>query len=251
MRFLYFVLISVLLGCGATKNNSPVKNYTLDDKLAVLSEPFKPFVFDKIIISSKVNFQYNQQFLTFDLTSRIDSSNKILLTGNIIFPLFKILLNKDIAFGYDRIRREFFETSIKEINNKYGLRLGLNEIENIFIGNPIVSLDEINKLEKVNTKDGILINYSANSFNYIFLFDNQFSKLKSQEIFHTKSGASMQLLYSGSFTDSSKDIPSLIKIKICHQNNLINLNIKNRSRIFNNEINFPYKVPRGFSKIEI
>ena len=83
MRFLYLLILISLIGCGTTKKKVAINNSVFKNNLSVKKSVFTPFVFEKILISSKVNFQYNQQFLTFDLTSRIDSGSKILISGNI------------------------------------------------------------------------------------------------------------------------------------------------------------------------
>ena len=119
MRFLYLLILISLIGCGTTKEKAAINNSVFKKNLSVKKSVFSPFVFDKILISSKVNFQYNQQFLTFDLTSRIDSGSKILFSGNLFLPIFKILIDNDRAYGYDRITKSFFESSVDDINKKY------------------------------------------------------------------------------------------------------------------------------------
>jgi len=251
MRFLYLLILVSLIGCGTTKKRVAINNSFFENKSSVKKSVFTPFVFDKILISSKVNFQYNQQFLTFDLTSRIDSGSKILISGNLILPIFKILIENDRAYGYDRITKSFFESSADEINKKYKIVLGLNELQNILIGNPIFPFEEINKSNKIVVNEGLLINYKYKNLHFKFLFDDKLLKLKNQSIIHYESGTSMQLSYSGSLNEKLKDIPSLVSIKINYENDIINLNIINRSRVLERDFPFSYKVPRGFKKINL
>jgi len=251
MRFLYLLILVSLIGCGTTKKRVAINNSFFENKSSVKKSVFTPFVFDKILISSKVNFQYNQQFLTFDLTSRIDSGSKILISGNLILPIFKILIENDRVYGYDRITKSFFESSADEINKKYKIVLGLNELQNILIGNPIFPFEEINKSNKIVVNEGLLINYKYKNLHFKFLFDDKLLKLKNQSIIHYESGTSMQLSYSGSLNEKPKDIPSLVSIKINYENDIINLNIINRSRVLERDFPFSYKVPRGFKKINL
>jgi len=83
------------------------------------------------------------------------------------------------------------------------------------------------------------------------LFDDKLLKLKNQSIIHNESGTSIQLFYSGSLNEKLKDIPSLVSIKISYENDIINLNIINRSTVFERDFPFSYKVPRGFKKINL
>ena len=251
MRFLYLLILASLIGCGTTKKKVAINNSVFKNNLSIKKSVFTPFVFDKILISSKVNFQYNQQFLTFDLRSLIDSGSKILFSGNLFLPIFKILIDNDRAYGYDRITRSFFESSVDEINKKYKIVLGLNELQNILIGNPIFPFEEINKSKKIVVKEGILINYNYKNLHCKFLFDDKLLKLKNQSIIHNESGTLLQLFYSGSLNEKLKDIPSLVSIKISYENDIINLNIINRSTVFERDFPFSYKVPRGFKKINL
>ena len=96
MRFLYLLTLVSLIGCGNIKKRAAINNSVFENNLSAKKSVFTPFAFEKILISSKVNFQYNQQFLTFDLTSRIDSGSKILISGNLILPIFKILIDNSM-----------------------------------------------------------------------------------------------------------------------------------------------------------
>ena len=251
MRFLYLLTLVSLIGCGNIKKRAAINNSVFENNLSAKKSVFTPFAFEKILISSKVNFQYNQQFLTFDLTSRIDSGSKILISGNLILPIFKILIDNDRVYGYDRITKSFFEGSADEINKKYKIIFGLNELQNILIGNPIFPFEEINKSNKIVVNEGLLINYKYKNLQCKFLFDDKLLKLKNQSIIHYESGTSIQLFYSGSLNEKLKDIPSLVSIKINYDNDIINLNIINRSRVLERDFPFSYKVPRGFKKINL
>ncbi len=222
MRFLYLLILISLIGCGTTKEKAAINNSVFKKNLSVKKSVFSPFVFDKILISSKVNFQYNQQ-----------------------------LIDNDRAYGYDRITKSFFESSTDEINKKYKIILGLNELQNILIGNPIFPFEEINKSNKIVVNEGLLINYKYKNLHCKFLFDDKLLKLKNQSIIHYESGTSIQLFYSGSLNEKLKDIPSLVSIKINYDNDIINLNIINRSRVLERDFPFSYKVPRGFKKINL
>ena len=76
-----------LISCGVSKKSISKKITPLEKNLTKDSDKFEPITFNNIIISSKVNLQINQQFLTFDLTSRIDFGSQILLSGNIFLPI--------------------------------------------------------------------------------------------------------------------------------------------------------------------
>ena len=59
-----------LISCGVSKKSiSKKKTISLDENLTEESDKFKPITFDIIIITSRVDLQINQQFLTFDLTT--------------------------------------------------------------------------------------------------------------------------------------------------------------------------------------
>ena len=131
------------------------------------------------------------------------------------------------------------------------MNLGLEEVQRILIGNPLFSVDKLNDSKKSIIDEGVLFENYSNDFNFRFVFDSQMKNLTQQSIVHNKSGASIQLLYSGKLIDKTKDIPSQIRARIIYDNNLINLNIKNRSRLLDRELTFPYRVPKGYSRIKI
>ena len=131
------------------------------------------------------------------------------------------------------------------------MNLGLNEIQNILIGNPLFSLDKIRNYKKSIVKEGILFEYNTKAFSGSFLFDNSMKKLIRQSIIHKDSQSSIVLSYLGKFLNNDRDIPSIISARVKYGNNLINLNIKNRSRYLDKGFKFTYKVPKGYSIIKI
>ena len=125
------------------------------------------------------------------MTSRIDFGSKILLSEIFSSTFLKILIQSEKVFGYDRINREYFETSIVELNDRFNLNLGLNEIQNILIGNPLCSLDKIRNYNKSIVKEGILFEYNTKAFSGSFLFDNSMKNLIRQSIIHKDSQSSL------------------------------------------------------------
>ena len=259
VRLSVFILLFFVLGCGSKKNkiqfpeqsfNSEIKKTPTDSNIKIKDLNYIDFI--NLSFSGNSNLEYNNVDYGFDLIFRFKKNEKILISGSLFLPIFKVLIDQNKISGYQKFDKTFFDVNYDEIYNKLGINLGFNEIENLLLGNPILDLNKSENFKIYQNEKNMLI-YSMEKENvtYNMTFDPKSNKLLSQEITQLKLNRYLKIYYNSFQKLNGFDLPSLIGILINDGKNLIKLTISNQSREINNESSFPFKIPSNYKKIKL
>ena len=259
VRLSVFILLFFVLGCGSKKNkiqfpeqsfNSEIKKTPTDSNIKIKDLNYIDFI--NLSFSGNSNLEYNNVDYGFDLIFRFKKNEKILISGSLFLPIFKVLIDQNKISGYQKFDKTFFDVYYDEIYNKLGINLGFNEIENLLLGNPILDLNKSENFKIYQNEKNMLI-YSMEKENVIYnmTFDPKSNKLLSQEITQLKLNRYLKIYYNSFQKLNSFDLPRLIGILINDGKNLIKLTISNQSREINNELSFPFKIPSNYKKIKL
>jgi len=259
MRPSVFILLFLVLGCGSKKNkiqfpqpnvNSEIKKTLADIDINIKDLNYIDFT--NLFFSGNSNLEYNTANYGFDLNFRFKKNEKILISGSLFLPIFKVLIDQDKISGYQKFDRTFFDANYGDIYNKLGIDLGFNEIENLLLGNPILDLSNKENFKIYQNEKNMLI-YSIEKENVIYnmTFDPRSFKLLSQEINQLKSNRYLRIYYNSFQKLNNFDLPLLIGVIINDGKNLIKLTISNQSREINSELSFPFKTPNNYKKIKL
>ena len=259
VRLSVFILLFFVLGCGSKKNkiqfpeqsfNSEIKKTPTDSNIKIKDLNYIDFT--NLSFSGNSNLEYNNADYGFDLIFRFKKNEKILISGSLFLPIFKVLIDQNKISGYQKFDKTFFDVNYDEIYNKLGINLGFYEIENLLLGNPILDLTKSENFKIYQNEKNMLI-YSMEKENVIYnmTFDPKSNKLLSQEITQLKLNRYLKIYYNSFQKLNSFDLPRLIGILINDGKNLIKLTISNQSREINNELSFPFKIPSNYKKIKL
>ena len=258
VRFPVFIFLLVLIGCSPKKSSIDFPNSYSDivinksisnDKIDYENLNFIDF--PNLIVSSTANLEYNNNNYGFDLNLRFSKGNKMLVSGSLILPIFKVLIESDKVLGYQKIDRTFFEATFSDIRSKLGVELNYSEIENLFLGNPILDLKS-SKGFKIYKNDAnmLIYNIDIDNVGYNMIFDSKSNKLLGQEITQLESKRYLRIFYNSFQKLNDFDLPCLVSIIINDGKNIIKLTISTRSKEVSNQMSFPFKIPTNYRKIQ-
>ena len=258
VRFPVFIFLLVLIGCSPKKSSIDFPNSYSDivinksisnDKIDYENLNFIDF--PNLILSSTANLEYNNNNYGFDLNLRFSKGNKMLVSGSLILPIFKVLIERDKVLGYQKVDRTFFEASFTDIRSKLGVELNYSEIENLFLGNPILDLKS-SKGFKIYKNDAnmLIYNIDIDNVGYNMIFDSKSNKLLGQEITQLESKRYLKIFYNSFQKLNDFDLPCLVSIIINDGKNLIKLTISTRSKEVSNQTSFPFKIPTNYRKTQ-
>ena len=241
MRTYLLVFFLIISGCNQKKNNKKqISNF--------LNTDTKDLIDNK---TSKAELQYNNFRYSFDLNFGIKKNDEILISGSLILPIFKILIQQDKILAYQKIDKTFFEIDFNDVYKKIGIDLNYNQLESILIGNPVLSVNnpEIFKIYKSSEKFLIYEKEEAD-VSYTMIFDINSNRLINQEIKQLKLNRYLYVQYDVFEKIDNFYFPSSNQITINDGKNLINLIIENKSKNIEDRGPFEFKIPNNYTKTQ-
>lgn len=258
MRLYLLVFFLIISGCNQKKKNkkqtlSIINNDTkeLIYNRTIKTENLNYIIFHNLNLFSKAELQYNNSSYGFDLNFSFKKNDKILISGSLILPIFKLLIEQNKILGYQKIDRTFFEIDFKDIYKKIGIKLNYNQLESILIGNPILSIDDVNEFKIYQYNEKLLI-YEKEEADIIYnlVFDIDSNRLITQEIKQLKLNRFLNVYYDGFEKIDNFYFPTSNQILINDGENQINLIIKNKSKNLEDRDSFEFNIPNNYTRTQ-
>ena len=258
MRTYLLVFFLIISGCNQKKNNKKqtinfLKTDTRDliDNKTIKNENLNYIVFNSLNLSSKAELQYNNFRYSFDLNFGIKKNDEILISGSLILPIFKILIQQDKILAYQKIDKTFFEIDFKDVYKKIGIDLNYNQLESILIGNPVLSVNNPKNFKIYKSSEKFLIYEKKEAdVSYTMIFDINSNRLINQEIKQLKLNRYLYFQYDVFEKIDNFYFPSSNQITINDGKNLINLIIENKSKNTDDRGPFEFKIPNNYTKTQ-
>ena len=258
MRTYLLVFFLIISGCNQKKNNKKQTSNFLNtdtrdliDNKTIKNENLNYIVFNSLNLSSKAELQYNNFRYNFDLNFGIKKNDEILISGSLILPIFKILIQQDKILAYQKIDKTFFEIDFNDIYKKIGIDLNYNQLESILIGNPVLSVNNPEKFKIYKSSEKFLIYEKEEAdVSYTMIFDINSNRLINQEIKQLKLNRYLYIKYDVFEKIDNFYLPTSNQITINDGKNLINLIIENKSKNIEDRGRFEFKIPNNYTKTQ-
>ena len=258
MRTYLLVFFLIISGCNQKKNNKKQTSNFLNtdtrdliDNKTIKNENLNYIVFNSLNLSSKAELQYNNFRYSFDLNFGIKKNDEILISGSLILPIFKILIQQDKILAYQKIDKNFFEIDFKDVYKKIGIDLNYNQLESILIGNPVLSVNNPKNFKIYKSSEKFLIYEKKEAdVSYTMIFDINSNRLINQEIKQLKLNRYLYVQYDVFEKIDNFYFPSSNQITINDGKNLINLIIENKSKNIDDRGPFEFNIPNNYTKTQ-
>ena len=123
-------------------------------------------------------------------------NDEILISGSLILPIFKILIQQDKILAYQKIDKTFFEIDFNDVYKKIGIDLNYNQLESILIGNPVLSVNNPENFKIYKSSEKFLIyEKEEDDVSYTMIFDINSNRLINQEIKQLKLNRYLYIQY--------------------------------------------------------
>lgn len=254
LTLLLFAL--VFTACKKHKNT-----FTLDEKdaartktvLSILNEHARNAQnFTTTTIRSSASYKTSNTSQNFSLDIQIERDEQMLLDIRFLgFPVAKVYLTPQEVKYYDRINKTYFSGDYSILSQWIGMDLDFNRFQNLLLGQ-VIDSQPISKTEKSIIEQGLHKIESSIQENVLnnYYFEDQNSLLKKEEIIESLNKRSVVIDYPAYQQIGKYLVPTEINI-VAEQEKVINLRLIYDRVIFDEPINFHYKVPNGYKQITI
>ena len=254
-RFKFFCLIATLFftSCKSITvlpTNKPISNVNINgliEKINTNSLNFKNF-------KSRIRVRYDdgkkkEQII---VQLRIKSDEIIWLSATMLVPVAKAVILPEKIIFYEKFQKTFFEGNISSINSFLKTKINYNQIQNLLLGRSFVDLEKSSWKQISNSKHYILVSKGRNNFFNPTLFFNPVNfLLEEQRIFLPDISEVLRIKYSNYINIEDNNIPQTIRMSVIYEESLMSTEIDLTNINFPEKLNFPFKIPEGYKKLDL
>ncbi len=247
-----FLLLIVFQACKSIAilpTNSPIKNVNIEALASKIRSNY-PKVNN---VRSRIKATYNngkrkQQII---VQFRMESKKKLWLSATMIIPIAKLLVTPNKVSFYEKFQKTYFEGNYDLINTPFNTNFVYSDLENIFLGKPFLNPDQGRWKQISNPQYYILIPQGKRlGIKPTLFFDPVSFLLKEQRFFVPGTNYNITIKYLRHIKIEGKSLPSLIEITFFDGNQSQTLELEFNRIDFIENLNFPFEIPNGYSKIK-
>lgn len=207
--------------------------------------------FKTLYIKASAHYEDGKQSQNVNAEIRIKKDEIILVSVRVLgYTVAKALITPTRVSYYEKIGNKYFDGDYALLSKWLGTDLDFNKVQNLLIGKTI---DNLNKGSyKASIKDGLhKLSATKGGITKDFLFEGAKYLLKHQAI--TQEGSEprhVHIMYPAYKEYERGTLPAEIKIEAV-QKDTVNIDLEYNSITFDENLTFPYEVPKGYEQITI
>jgi hypothetical protein len=250
------LIVLVLLAFGACKsarvlpNELPVKRVDLK----VLSNEIVKAQENINTLRARIKATYNdqKQKQQVNINFRLDYNERFWMSANMLIPIAKVLVTPDEVQFYEKFQKTYFEGDISFINQQLGTDFSFNDLQNIFLGNPITDFRST-KFERISHPNFYVLspNEKNSQFRPTYFFDPATFRLKEQRFLVAGTVQTLSVKYTQNQQVNGKTVPKQIEISTFNGKDFIQISLSFLRVDFPKKLTMPFEVPEGYKKIEL
>ena len=257
-RYMQFRLLAVLMlffmvSCGFKKNIAPkvevphmaysklVKEYKVNS--------FKEAPINTVRIDAKMSYKIKNSSQKLGLNFRIAKGEKIWISGDFLgIPVVKMLIEPDSIHYYNKFDKTYFEGSFDFVKQILGVKVTYKVLEEILTGDLVLDLDENRFLMNIKDNSYSIYDKSNSKYNVEVAIYPFTYKAKSQIIKQSSGNNTFAAYYKSHQNVDGFLFPKELTINADNKGVKSVISMKYSSVKFNENFNFPYKVPKDCNK---
>ena len=229
---------------------TPVKNPNLE---ALVSKIKSNYIrVNKVRSRIKATYDDGKREQQVVVQLRMENKKKLWLSATMLIPIAKLMITPSKVSFYEKFQKTYFEGGFDLINKPFGTNFRYSEIENIFLGKPILD-PGLGKWKNIsNPQYYILIPQGKRvGLKPTLFFDPVSFLLKEQRIIIPQSKYSITIKYLQHLRLEGKSIPSLIEVILFDGKETQRLELEFTRTYLTEGLTFPFEIPQGYSKIKL
>ena len=251
---IWLILLSSVMffsGCktvAVLPTKTPLKNANLEALVSRIKNNY-PKV-NKLRSRIKATYDNGKREQQVIIQFRMENKKKLWLSATMLIPIAKLMITPNQVSFYEKFQKSYFQGGFDLINKPFGTNFRYSDVENIFLGKPILDPGYGRWKQISNPQYYILIPQGKRAgLKPTLFFDPVSFLLKEQRVIIPQNNYSITIKYLQHLRIEGKSVPSLIEIILFDGNERQALKLEFTRTYLTEEINFPFEIPKGYSKI--
>ena len=247
------LFLAAFTGCKSVRvlpNEAPVNRVDLKvlaTEITRAQENIKTF---RARIKAEYNDQKRKQQV--NINFRLERNKSLWMSANMLVPIAKILVTPEQVRFYEKFQKTYFEGNISFINQQFGTAFSYQDLENIFLGNPITDFSST-KFERISHPQYYVLSPKGKEqkFRPTYFFDPVNFRLVEQRFLVSGTVQTLSIKYIQSQKVEGKTVPKRIEISTFNGEDFIQLTLSFLRVDFPKQMSAPFEIPKGYRQIEI
>jgi len=240
----------VLVSCKATKD---ISSGEVDRSLStkrIIDNHYKNGL-NFITLNGRIKIDYsdgsNSQGVT--VSFRMKKDEVIWISAPL--GMVKAHITPDEVSFYNKLEGEYFEGDYGYLSQFLGIDLDFQKLQNVLMGQAIIDLREQKYFSEINGNNYELTPKKlAATLKSLFLVEPQHFKISEQQLTQPLERRHLQVNYNYQQLDQAI-IPSKVSILAVEKEGQNDIDLEYRGMELDKNLNFPYKIPKGYKKIAL
>ncbi|MFS4492806.1 DUF4292 domain-containing protein [Maribacter sp. 2308TA10-17] len=249
-RFSICILVMFVVSCKSKKVlTGGEANANLSAKAIIKTHYQNEIDFKTLRGIMKIDYSDGESSQGFGANLRIEKDKAIWISSRPL-PLVKAYITPDRVSFYNKLENEYFDGDFSYLSNLLGTELDFQKVQNLLLGQALLDLkEEKYDLEIANKNYQLKPKKAAELFKILFQIEPKNFKIATQQLSQPLKKRLLEINYLNYQQVSQYVLPNSIFITAIDKEVKNTIAIEYRNIEFNNPMNFPYKIPKGYKEI--
>lgn len=251
----YILILSIItltLGCKSSKNvtgDGVLKN-NVSAKYLIRENAKQESKFRTLQGKVKIDYTQGEQTQGYTLNIRIEKDKTIWLSATL--GLARAMITPDKVQFYDKINNQYFDGDYALLSDLLGVKLDFKKVQSLLLGEAIFNLKDDTYVASTHEKSYVLNPKQQNPLlELFFLLNPGHFKMDSQQLFQPATQRFLQIDYKAYQEVNRQILPEQIHIIAVEDGEEVSIEMELKSLSLNEEVRFPFKIPKGYKEIVI
>lgn len=250
--FVFFFLF-LLISCKSSKVTTNENTVNLSSKKIINNHYAQNYNNKNIKAGLLIKHEGKRDIPELKGSLRIAKDSVIWLSiSKLGFPVGKILITPTRVQFYEKINKTYFDGDFSFISNLLGADFDFNKVQNLFLGNALISLKDQKYNASVQENNYLLIPKKKSPiFDLLFLIDPVNFRIVREEFSHVEKKQILKISYKDYTKINGLFFPNGFKIITIGEkiNTKINVYLKNIIQV--SDLKFPFTIPENYKKYKL
>lgn len=197
-----------------------------------------------------ITFTQNTKSQSHTVTFKMERDKVIWLSAKL--ALLRVKITPEKVQFYSKLDNTYFDGDFKYLSHLLGTDIDFNKLQNLLLGQTLNTLDtEDFKHEVYEQSYMIQPKEQTDIFEAFFLLNPTHFRLNSQEFSQLKNNRLLQIEYLSYQDIEGQTLPLNTKINALNADSETIIELDYKSVKLNEALRFPFKIPNGFTEIEL
>ncbi len=247
-KLVFLVILVVLSSCKSTKK---IASGTIDNTISakkIIQNHYQNQI-DFKTISGKVKIDYSdgESSQGVNVSLRIKKDEVIWISA--LLGIVKAHITPQRVSFYNKLNNEYFDGDFSYLSSILGTEVDFTKLQNLLIGNAVLDLRE-DKYVVLNGDGayGLKPKSQNELYKILFFLEPKNFKIANQELSQPWKNRFLKMKYAYQEV-GNKVMPNTVDIEAITDGRVNTIALDYRNIEFDRDLNFPYKIPKGFKEI--